>query len=232
MWHHGSGGVPTLAGALVLGAMVVNSQQVTAQEERKVVDLPEPELESEASLASALLHRRSVREFNTRGLTVSEVGQLLWAAQGITGGGGLRTAPSAGALYPLELYLLAAHVEGAPVGLYRYEPARHALEQVSTDDHGARLARAAARQTWIREAPAILVIAAVYNRTTGKYGDRGVRYVHMEVGHAAQNVYLQATALGLGTTFVGAFSDGAVRDVLKLPDDHAPLGIMPLGWRR
>jgi SagB-type dehydrogenase family enzyme len=212
--------------------MAMTGGQITAQEGARVIDLPPPRLESGVSLESALLQRRSVREFGAQRLTLGHVAQLLWAAQGVTGHGGLRTAPSAGALYPLELYLLAAGVEGAPAGLYRYEPARHALERVSTHDHRARVARTSARQTWIREAPAVLVIAAVYDRTKGKYGERGIRYVHMEVGHAAQNVYLQATAMGLGTTFVGAFSDGAVRDVLELPDEQAPLGIMPLGWRR
>ena len=207
----GSGGGRRFATALALGAMAMNGGQIAAQEDAKLIHLPAPRLESQASVESALLHRRSVREFSARGLALGDVAQLLWAAQGVTGQGGLRTAPSAGALYPLELYLLAARVEGAAAGLYRYEPAH---------------------QTWIREAPAVLVIAAVFGRTKGKYGERGIRYVHMEVGHAAQNVYLQATAMGLGTTFVGAFSDGAIGDVLELPDDHAPLGIMPLGWRR
>lgn len=228
----GSGGGRRFATALALGAMAMNGGQIAAQEDAKLIHLPAPRLESQASVESALLHRRSVREFSARGLALGDVAQLLWAAQGVTGHGGLRTAPSAGALYPLELYLLAARVEGAAAGLYRYEPTRHALERMSEDDHRARVAHAAAHQTWIREAPAVLVIAAVFGRTKGKYGERGVRYVHMEVGHAAQNVYLQATAMGLGTTFVGAFSDGAIGDVLELPDDHAPLGIMPLGWRR
>lgn len=220
------------AAALALCAPLTHGQKILAQEDREVIDLPEPELQGEVPLETALLHRRSVRDFGDGALTRSHLAQLLWAAQGPTGREGFRTAPSAGALYPLELYVMVEEVEGVPTGLYRYDPEDHALQPLSPSDHRRGVARAAVGQTWIAEAPAVLVIAAVYARTTQKYGSRGVRYVHMEVGHAAQNVYLQATALGLGTTFVGAFSDGAVADVLGLADHHEPLGIMPVGRRR
>jgi SagB-type dehydrogenase family enzyme len=157
------------------------------------------------------------------------VSQLLWAAQGVTDADGGRTAPSAGALYPLEISLVAGAVEGLSHGIYRYRPRRHELVRSAEGDRRSVLARAALRQDWMKAAPAILVVAAVYSRTTGKYGERGRKYVHMDVGHAAQNVYLQAAALDLGTTFVGAFHDNQVKQCLELPAAEHPLGLMPVG---
>lgn len=206
--------------------------EVATQEGPRVIRLPDPERRGAMSLEEALNERRSVRDFRRDALTLPEVSQILWAAQGITRRDGYRTAPSAGALYPLELYLLVGNVGDLPAGLYAYRPRQHALRPLGTDDLRTALAEAAVRQLWIRDAPAIVVITAVYGRTAGKYGGRAQRYVHMEVGHAAQNVYLEATALGLGTTFVGAFQDGSVSGALGLPRDHAPLGIMPIGRPR
>jgi SagB-type dehydrogenase family enzyme len=173
--------------------------------------------------------RRSIREFAPGALALAEVGQLLWAAQGITDSVGLRTAPSAGALYPLEVCLAAGEVSALTPGLYRYDPNRHILAKTEDGDRRTELANAALGQAWIAAAAAILVLAAVYRRTTDKYGARGERYVHIEIGHAAQNIYLQALALGLGTTEVGAFDDRAVKAVLGLPGDQTPLAIMPIG---
>jgi SagB-type dehydrogenase family enzyme len=153
---------------------------------------------------------------------------LLWAAQGITNPQGLRTAPSAGALYPLELYVIAGNVEGLTPGVYHYQPGRHRLQQTMPGDQRRLLARAAHGQAWVRTAAAVVVITAVYDRTTRKYGDRGVRYVHMEVGHAAQNLFLQAEALGLAAVVVGAFEDDAVAKVLDLPTDVQPLMLFPV----
>ncbi|MEN8182096.1 MAG: SagB/ThcOx family dehydrogenase, partial [Myxococcota bacterium] len=131
--------------------------------------------------------------------------RVLWSAQGITSATGKRTVASAGALHPLELHLLAAHVAGLPPGLYDYDPVNHALIRCGVEDHRAELAVAAHQQDCVRIAPAVLVIAAVFKRTTQKYGQRGMRYVHMEAGHVAQNVYLQAAWLNIGTVLVGAF---------------------------
>lgn len=195
----------------------------------QVITLPDPRLEGGVSLEAALGARRSIREYADEALTLDDVSQLLWAAQGITGPAGVRAAPSAGALYPLELYLVAGAVQGLPAGIYRYLPRRHALERTAEGDRRAALARAALRQDWVAGAPAIVALAAVYSRTTGKYGDRGRKYVHMDVGHVAQNVYLQAVALDLGTTFVGAFHDNQVKQALKLPAAEHPLGLMPVG---
>ncbi len=199
--------------------------------ERKPVQLPQPRIESGVSLERALKERRSVREYRSAPLTLAETGQLLWAAQGITSRGGFRTAPSAGALYPLEVYLVAGEVEGLPAGVYRYRPAGHLLEQVDAGDRRHLLCDAALGQRWVRTAPAVIVIAAVYSRTTEKYSTRGTRYVHLDAGCAAENVYLQATALSLGTVLVGAFGDGDVQKALSLPRDEEPLCIMPVGRR-
>lgn len=231
-------------GAILAFALVTGMGASTARPpQSREVPLPPPRQDGPLSVERALGTRRSVRELSSARLTIDEVSQILWAAQGITEPagrpsgwnpawtwmGGLRTAPSAGALYPLELYVLAGAVAGLDEGLYRYLPQSHALTRVSDRDLRAPLAGAALGQRAITLAPVVLVLTAVYHRTAVKYDDRTERYVHIEVGAAAQNVYLQAEALGLGTFFVGAFRDPAVRDALGLPTDHAPLGIMPMG---
>jgi SagB-type dehydrogenase family enzyme len=193
------------------------------------VNLPTPRHDGEVSLEHALRYRRSIREFGRGALTLAEVGQLLWAAQGVTHPMGLRTAPSAGALYPLVSYLVTGEVSSLTPGVYRYAPNQHALAMIGEGDRRAALSTAPLGQSWIADAAAVLVLAAVYRRTTGKYGPRGERYVHIETGHAAQNVYLQALALGLGTTEVGAFDDHAMKTALGLSDDQDPLAIMPIG---
>jgi SagB-type dehydrogenase family enzyme len=196
------------------------------------VALPEPSLEGKVPVERALALRRSVREFVPEPLSLSAVSQLLWAAQGITDSAGLRTAPSAGALYPLEVYLVAGAVTGVPPGVYRYDPRRRRLVLGSVGDPRTAVDKAALGQDWVAEAPAIVVLAAIYQRTERKYGERAARYVHMEVGHAAQNVYLQAAALEHGTTMVGAFRDEELARVLGLPEQTKPLGILPVGKPR
>ena len=194
-----------------------------------LTELPKPETKGEFAVQAALARRRSMRDFASGALTTAELGQLLWAAQGVTSPDGKRAAPSAGALYPLEVYAAAGKVDGLEAGVYRYQPESHALQQTGTRDVRQELAAAALHQDWVADAPVVLVLAAVYVRTTGKYGDRGIRYVHIEIGHAAQNVYLQAEALDLATVMVGAFRDDRVAEVLGLPSDHEPLAILPVG---
>lgn len=196
------------------------------------VQLPDPGRKGEHSLEAVLDERRSIRDLSAAELSLQQISQLLWAAQGITHARGLRTAPSAGALYPLELYLLVAKVEGLEAGIYHYQPRSHTLTLITKGDKRTRLAASAYGQMWIKDSAAVLVIAAEYERTKVKYGERAIRYVHIEVGHAAQNVYLQATALGLGTTFVGAFLDSGVAAVMDLDREHEPLAILPLGKPR
>jgi SagB-type dehydrogenase family enzyme len=193
------------------------------------ITLPAPSHSGPVSVEKALEQRRSIRKYQDTPLSLKEVSQLLWAAQGITSEQGYRTAPSAGALYPLEVYLVAGDVTDLPVGLYKYEPQTHNLVKIAGGDLRSELASAALGQSPVKDGAMVLVFTAVYERTTVKYGKRGVQYVHMELGHAGQNVYLQAVSLELGTVFIGAFYDDRVKDVLKLPDSEIPLGIMPVG---
>lgn len=222
----------TSPAVFLLALALFAGDDTMAQDIGRRVILPTPGRTGLLSVEEALQLRRSVREFAHGPLDLADVSQILWSAQGVTQAAGFRTAPSAGALYPLEIYLVAGNVAGLPAGVYHYEPAKHEMIAVKTGDVRTDLASAAFGQGWVRGAPAVLAIAAVYQRTAGKYGKRALRYVHIEVGHAAQNVYLQATARGLATVLVGAFNDDMVQGVLRLPADHAPLALMPFGRRR
>lgn len=193
-----------------------------------IAELPQPRLTGTISVEQALKSRRSVRSFKPEPITLDELSQLLWAAQGVTGGH-YRTAPSAGALYPLELYVAAGNVEGLDAGVYRYNPESHALSQVRKGDVLKSLSRAAYWQDHAGAGAIAIVFSAVYERTTGKYGKQGIRFAHMEAGHAGQNVYLQAEALGLGTVVIGVFMDSSVKRILRMKDDGRPLSIMPVG---
>ena len=193
------------------------------------VALPEPSVTGSTSLEQLLAQRRSIRDYQATTLELAEIGQLLWAAQGITHLQGLRTAPSAGALYPLELYVVTSRIEGLAQGVYHYDPRHHQLIKMSDGDLRDALTRAALAQNWIKTASTIIVFTADYERTTRKYGNRGKRYVHIEVGHAAQNLFLQSESLGLATVVVGAFNDDDVARILRLPADLQPLLLMPVG---
>jgi SagB-type dehydrogenase family enzyme len=189
--------------------------------------LPDPKFKSDTSVEEALLNRRSVREFGEDSLTIEQVSQLLWSAQGITSKRGGRTSPSAGALYPLEIYVLVGKVKGIKTGFYHYEPDKHSITPRKDKDLREELTKASLDQGEILAAPVTLVMAAVYERTTKKYQQRGMRYVDMEIGSAGENIYLQCESLGLGTVFIGAFEDDEVKKVLGISEE--PLGIMPVG---
>jgi SagB-type dehydrogenase family enzyme len=209
--------------ALAVAAPARGQGTVTA-----AIKLPPPRTSGEISVEQALKARRSLRSFASTPLTLAEVSQLLWAAQGVTDERGRRTAPSAGALYPLELYLVAGNVTGLPSGVYRYRPPEHDLLLVAAGDRRAEVV-SACRQSWVGEAPASVVFTAVHERTAKKYGDRSVRYVPIEVGAAAENLALQAVALGLGTTVVGAFDDAKLAATLGSIADEQPLALVPVG---
>jgi len=191
--------------------------------------LPDPALEGNVSVEEALRERRSARIYAEIPLTLAEIGQILWA-QGVTDDRGYRTAPSAGALYPLEVYIVAGDVIDLAPGVYHYQPEKHLLIPISSGDRRADLQAAAINQTPVGGAPATVVITAIPDRTTAKYGERGLRYVDMEAGHASENIYLQVTAIRLGTVTIGAFDDDGVREILGLPEDEVPLYLMPVGW--
>jgi SagB-type dehydrogenase family enzyme len=195
----------------------------------KIIKLPDPDREGTIPLETTLQKRRSVRSYQDDLLTLHTVSQLLWAAQGITGQGGLRTAPSAGALYPLEIFVVAEKVAGLTNGIYKYTPFAHGLISIVAGDILPLLAEAALRQDVITQAPAVFVIAGIDQRTTSKYGARGIRYMYMESGHAAQNICLQAVALGLDSVTIGAFSDNEVARLLKMEKTMKPLYIIPVG---
>jgi len=190
----------------------------------QTIALPTPRFKGTLTLEEALSGRRSVREFTEERLSLDEIGQLLWAAQGITHPAGYRTAPSAGALYPLEVYVITQE------GVYHYDPQQHSLITHLQGDLRPGLYAASLKQEPVLKAPAVFVITAVYERTEKKYGkERSARYVQLEAGHAAQNLLLQATALDLGAVPIGAFYDDVVKKVLSLPADQQPLYLIPAG---
>jgi len=193
----------------------------------ETIVLPQPRYDSKTSVEKALLERRSIREYGNEPLTLSEISQLLWSAQGTTKS--FRTAPSAGALYPLEIYIVAVNVKDLLPGIYKYKTQGHKLITVMKGDKRAEVFNAAFHQSPVKEAPAIIIFSAVFKRTTVKYGERGERYVHMEAGHAAQNVYLQAVSLELGTVVIGAFNDDELKKAMNMPKEEEPLYIMPVG---
>ena len=210
-------------------SLIMTHQASAAADPQGRMPLPAPRFDGQLSIERGLRLRRSVREYLRGPLTLAEASQLLWAAQGTTDPSGLRTAPSAGALYPIEICLVAGEVTNLPPGIHRYDPGVHALNLVAAGDKRAALSAAAFDQTFIRTAAITLVFSAVYRRTAAKYGERAVRYVHMEAGHAAQNVYLQAASLHLGTVAVGAFHDDRVRQIIGAASEEQPLYIMPIG---
>jgi SagB-type dehydrogenase family enzyme len=195
---------------------------------RDQVWLPEP-AGGDMSVADALRRRRSVRQFRRESLDLVQVADLLWAAQGWTHASGLRAAPSAGGLYPLRTYLVAGRVDGLEAGIYRYDSSDHALDLVVAGDEREELGRVAQNQDWMADASIVVVFVADYREPMRKYGERAVRYVDLEAGHAVENVCLQAVALGLGTTVVGAFHDDEVRRLLRAPELERPLCLVPVG---
>lgn len=217
-------------GLMVILGILLNAPGISGAE---VVKLPVPALKGGMSVAAALEQRRTVRHFASRPLSLPQLSQLLWGADGASDRRGLRTAPSAGATYPLELYLVVGErgVTDLKPGVYRYRVADHALELVAGGDQRAAVARASLHQTWMAEAPVQVLIAAEYRRCTARYGERGIRYTHMEVGNVSQNLFLQAEALELGAGIVGAFEDQALAQALKLPKAHEPLLVMPVGYK-
>ena len=195
----------------------------------KSIKLPKPQYDSNVSIEETLLKRRSIRSYKSEPLAIAEISQLLWSAQGVTNRKGFKTAPSAGALYPLEVYIAAGNVTDLDAGIYKYYPHKHEIVNTIKGDKRSELCRAGLGQSSIKNAPAVMVFCAVFERVTGSYGKRGLQYVHMEVGHVIQNVCLQAISLGLGSVIIGAFDDYDVKDVMNFELDEHPLLILPVG---
>lgn len=198
-------------------------KRLAAAQVGSAIELPAPTTAGRMSVEQAIAQRRSCRRYGSAPLTLEAVSQLLWAAQGITHDPNLRAAPSAGACYPLEVYLVCRE------GVFRFVPAKHALVKTADGDPRPQLARAAGGQAFIADAPVTIAFTAIYDRTTRRYGERGFRYVYMDVGTAAENVHLQGEALGLGSVSVGAFHDHAVAEVIGVPDGESPVYLIPVG---
>ncbi len=223
--------VSIIVGGLLLGKYLGHSQAKIDGEE-KTIKLPAPQHKGKLSVEEAIFKRKSIRRYKDELLTLKDVSQLLWAAGGktIDGiSGATRAYPSAGGIYPLEIYLVAGNVESLSDGIYHYKWHDHTIRRLKDGDLRRELTRAALGQGMVLNAPASIVFTAAYPRTTGRYGTRGeVRYVPMDMGGAGQNVHLQAESLGLGTVIIGAFQDKAVQEILGTKDE-TPLYIMPVG---
>jgi SagB-type dehydrogenase family enzyme len=232
-----------LLGLFFSGYFLKNKKIILA-ESKEETNLAPVQITGKVSVEEAISKRRSVREYKDESLSLKEISQLLWSAQGITANWGGRTTPSGGAPYPLEIYLVAGKVKGLEPGIYHYRPERHSLIMIVQSDKRFALYSSSLFQSCIKNAPISLVICARYERTTRKYGERGKRYVHIEVGHVGQNIYLQAESLGLATVAIGAFMDEAVKKVLNINPvrkgsfngrglsngvKEEPLYIMPVG---
>ena len=195
----------------------------------RIVKLPKVDYTGSMTLEKAMAQRRSRRNFSDEAITLEQLGQLCWAAQGKTTpatlgkAGRLKTVPSAGATYPLELFVATSE------GLFHYLPDGHSIEELTAKDIRGELAAAAWGQDFIKQAAATYILAAEFARTTGRYRERGIRYVYMEAGHAAQNILLEAEALGLGSVVVGAFDDGAAKKVLGLAEKFEPIYMVVVG---
>jgi len=193
------------------------------------ISLPKPNLRGKMSVEEAIAKRQSIRNFAQKPLSLEQLSQLLWSAQGITTQF-RRAVPSAGATYPLDVFAVTGIVTGLNPGVYLYLAMKHSLQLVKEGELREELASAALNQEFIAHAPLDIVITAEYSRTTVRYGSRGEKYVQMEVGHAGQNVSLIAETLGLGTVVIGAFIDEEVKRCLNLPKNFSPLYIMPVGY--
>jgi SagB-type dehydrogenase family enzyme len=202
---------------------------MSSTETEVVIKLPAPQHRGLVSVERALAARRSIRSYNSTPLELEETSQLLWSAQGISNARGYRTAPSAGAVYPLEIYAAIGNVKNLAVGIYKYIIREHALVEKAAGDLRQDICRAALHQSYIAAAPVVLMLCTINERAMNKYGERGWRYIFMEVGHAAQNVCLQAVALGLGTVVIGAFHDSDVQTVAHMSANEHPACIMPVG---
>lgn len=202
--------------------MVLISQAFAFDE---TIALPQANHNGSMSLEQSIANRRSIRTFASKPLSIGQIGQLLWSAQGITEKNrGFRAAPSAGALYPLETHVVL------PAGIYRYDPHRHELKRIVDGDRREALQQASLGQDAVGSAPAVFVFSAVFQKTAIRYGARASLYVPIEVGHAAQNLLLQATAQGLAGVPVGAFNERRVAEVLRLARNERPLYLLPLGY--
>jgi SagB-type dehydrogenase family enzyme len=198
-------------------------------DEKITIQLPKPATIGSMSVEETIANRRSSRRYKDESITLAELGQLLWAGHGITSPHGFRTVPSAGALYPLELYVVVSNVSDLTAGVYKYQPKEHRLEQVIDGDKKSELCKTCRMQPCVNSAAANIVICAVYERTTKKYGPSSIKFTDAEVGCVYENMHLQAVALNLGTVYVGGFEPETVREEICCATDEEPVCVMPIG---
>lgn len=202
---------------------------ITEQTPGAMINLPQPTTDGQVSLEKSMSLRRSIRSYKNEPISVHELSQLLWAGQGVTNERGFRTAPSAGATFPIELFVMVNNVEGLQKGIYHYQIGDHKLKMIDDRTIETDLARASLSQSMISDAGLVIIFTAVFDRTTSRYGERGIRYIHNEIGHVSQNIHLQVAALNLGTVVIGAYRDEEVEDALNLGKDYRVLYMMPVG---
>ncbi|MCK4651379.1 SagB/ThcOx family dehydrogenase [Candidatus Babeliales bacterium] len=214
---------------VVIGAFIMFNKSNT-NNNISTTKLMLPSSTGNISIEKTIKKRRSIREFKNIPLSSLEISQLLWSAQGITNKKeNFRATPSAGALYPLEIYIVCGNVQNLETGVYKYNPKKHELNSIQKGDKRNELFNACLQQKSIQKAPASIVICAIYDKTTKKYGARGKQYVHMEVGAASENIYLQAISLDIGTVFIGGFENDKVQKTINSKKEEIPLCVMPLG---
>ncbi len=219
------------AAALGVGWYMLSSPGEPEVPVKAKIELPKP-MRLEMPLTEALEKRRSIRKYKQEPITLRELSTVLWAAQGITDPRGFRTAPSAGALYPLRIFVVVKNVKGLEPGIYVYDPKSNTLGLVKRGDFHLQLQRACLDQEWVGQAAVNIVIVGYERVLRPRYGDRSFRYMALEAGHVGQNIYLACTAMGLGTVAIGAFHDDQVKRILGVKEkDAVPLYVFPIGRR-
>lgn len=222
---------------------LVSKENAVAQE-NLVIELPAPSFGSNTSIEKALLTRRSERIYKQDAIKLKDLSQILWAAQGVTMKidtvpgwwvgqewlGGVRTAPSAGALFPIELYIAVGDVENLDQGLYKYNALNHTIIKIADGDKREEVRKAALGQSAVGNGPACIIITANFGRTEYKYESRATQYVYIESGAVCQNIYLQCNSLSIGTVMIGAIREEPMKVALGLPDSETPIGVMPIGY--
>lgn len=203
--------------------------EISEQKPGVMITLPQPKTDGQVSLEKSMTLRRSIRSYKNEPVSLQELSQLLWAGQGFTNERGFRTAPSAGATFPIELFVMVNNVEGLKKGIYHYQIGEHKLKLIDEREVELDLARASLSQSMISDAGVVIIFTAIFERTTRRYGERGIRYVHNEIGHVSQNIHLQVAALNLGTVVIGAYRDEEVEAILNFGEEYRVLYMMPVG---
>ncbi len=231
--------VGAVFGLIFSGFLPFQRRRALAREKKSfmkrenVMNLKPPILDGNVSLEKAIKQRRTVRSFSNELITKQQFSQIFWAAQGITEDRGFkRAAPSGGALYPADVYAVLGKncVEGFAAGVYRYKPKDHSVVNISDGDRRRDVAVASLRQMWMASAAVLFVVTVEHARICIKYGDRGIRYALIEIGHIGQNIFLQCQALGLEAGIVGAFDDREMAEVVRTEKNHEPIIVLPVGW--